>query len=325
MAEARNRAHGEALATKIRAENQQFQMDQQARQEQAVNQRMQMSDYLGGKRDERNFSQQKELQGLSQTFAKQQAEAGRAASLAENDRKRAEDAAQAAALAQAGGLPVEASMPEGVQGPGQMIDYGKVGTQGVGQLIGDRRMRDQNAAKVNENQIDNQRADARLEMDRKRVEALAARTGGRLTPEGRSEAIQNMVAEYGLSPEQAERRLSLVETKLMATSQVMPDQTGVKAESRLAEGAVRELRQQRTRLETNAEARAVYADNFGIAENEVDQHITNRINAAAASMRKQPAAPTQAPAAARQYPADVVTEQDRAEYDALLAEQGAGR
>jgi hypothetical protein len=88
----------------------------------------------------------------------------RADTLAEQLRKQQQDAEQARALAQAGGLPVEQAMPEGVQGPGPMMDYGKVGPQGVGQLIGDRRMRDQNAAMMQDRMADNERQDRGLEL-----------------------------------------------------------------------------------------------------------------------------------------------------------------
>jgi hypothetical protein len=146
VAEARQRAHGEMVANRIREENQRFMQQQQQAREQSDFQRTMLGDYLGRQRDTANF------------------ERSRAATLADTESKRKMDAQQAAALAQAGGLPVEQAMPEGVQGPGPMMDYGQVGTEGVGRLLTDRRMRDQNAAMAQERMIDNERADRGLEI-----------------------------------------------------------------------------------------------------------------------------------------------------------------
>ena len=134
------------VANRIREENQRFMQQQQQAREQSDFQRTMLGDYLGRQRDTANF------------------ERSRAATLADTESKRKMDAQQAAALAQAGGLPVEQAMPEGVQGPGPMMDYGQVGTEGVGRLLADRRMRDQNAAMMQERAIDNERQDRGLEI-----------------------------------------------------------------------------------------------------------------------------------------------------------------
>ncbi len=272
------------VANRIREENQRFMQQQQQAREQSDFQRTMLGDYLGRQRDTANF------------------ERSRAATLADTESKRKTDAQQAAALAQAGGLPVEQAMPEGVQGPGPIMDYGQVGTEGVGRLLADRRMRDQNAAMMQERAIDNERADKRLALDEQKIEASLRRNGG-TTPEGRAQMIPQLMAEYGFSEEEAARKIDLVANKLMSSSQVMPDQFGDKMGARIANENVKRLQAKLDRYERDTAALAQHAALRGITpeqaianlEQQIEQAMKDREAQMSGGLERSSPAKSQAP------------------------------
>lgn len=242
-------------------------------------------------RDLRNFGQQRDLIGMRQQYETEQA-----------NRARTEDADAATTLAPMLNLPVEAPMAGGAAGPGPMANYGKMGTKGVlaiaqnqRALADDQRMSDQNAAMQAERMADNERQDAALqgtgdyqkqvlELRRKQMENAAR--GGAATA-------------YKPSPVQVQNAQN------------------AEKQSAYYAGLARSW-------QTNEKARDQMIAQGQTLENLVAQAQLWQMRASAA-LEQPEQDPSQQPVqSGAAYPPDVLTEEDRAEYDALRAEESGG-
>lgn len=233
----------------------------------------------------------------------------RADIVAEQLRKQQLDTEQARALAGAGGLPAEQSMPEGVAGPGAVMDYGKVGTEGVGRLLNDRRVRDQNAATNADRMADNERDAAKFEHKAGTDAEIAAYREKLLAQRGQQ--FDQTIGLRAKDLAEKERANRANESARANTGQKLTPEQKIKLDQwdRELENLYM-LRKDKKKRD---------------AEGWTTQQVLDEIANAEAEQRSilQSAAPAQQPT--RQYPPDVLTEQDRAEYDALLAEQAGGR
>ena len=224
--------------------------DQQARmvQEQQFRQAM----------DATNFGQQKELAALSDQYVgrRQEADDARRVKAEEAQRmaKNAQDKADAESLQRfaesMGLLPSQSEMPAGMQGPAVPLPT----LQRPDDVIAVARLRQQEdrAAAAAANTLrDDQRADRRLSLEEERIAATIQRAGG-MTPETRALMIPALAAEYGWSPDEAARKIDLVANKLLAPSQVRPDQFVPKLEAKAAQSRVEDLQNRLQSLESDA-------------------------------------------------------------------------
>lgn len=249
-----------------------------AQQQAAATQRTMLSDFLARGRDDANFARSREASAADYERKRGDDLADQAA---KTQRDQAERATRAAALQQELGI--------GQPTPGAAVPIPMGGANFTTAQIPPTPGRTftnpedvETVARVREGQQRQNIAERKAEAS---IEASMRRVGG-MTPESRAAMIPQLMAEYGWDEKTAARKIDLVTNKLMSTSQVMPADNAGKMAGRLAESEIRGLRQQRMRLETDAEDRAIYAQTYGIEPEQVLTHITNRINQAMGSVQK---------------------------------------
>ena len=124
------------------------------------NREAQQADYATRRTDEnardlRNFGQTKELQGQSQAFQQQLAEARRQQEMADAEQKRTQDLAQGEEFLRASGLAQEVPGSMLFENPPTQVP--RLGLEASKALAANKRMMEQNAAMMQERAIDNER------------------------------------------------------------------------------------------------------------------------------------------------------------------------
>mgnify|MGYP000446822067 FL=1 len=203
----------------------------------------------------------------------------------------------------------------------------QLGTRAAESLVTQKRMGEQAAAAQAERAIDNARQDKALGIAQQRADNAATQRGGQLSPDQMLSVAQDLADEYGIGLDEAIRKVRLRGSKMLAESQVKPDDTGQKMSAGAAQKEVERLE---STLDSftgshSSSAMAAYAKDNGLASADQSRgHLLKRIEAA----NKKAEAARQAigatgkvakPAPTWTYPPNLTPDQ-KDEYDRLRTE-----
>lgn len=283
VAQARQQAHAEVLAERLRAQAQQHAVQMEQMRLQGQSQRDIYQNFVQNQRDERNHQQQRELMGERQTFERQQTEDSRA-----YDRQQGGEFLRAAGVGQPGA--------DFYLNPNSQPQTPELPLHAAQALVANQRMREQ-AAATNEDR-DAMRAATDAFRNRQldetvRYHNMPKGDAAPLTPEEENSRAENVMKALNatgvtLSKDEA---LAIVRSRKDKIPVPMPtaDKTMDRSVMRMGENDVTGLRAQRRKLETDAQARVNYAMSNGIDPDDVKAifaHIDARIKQASGSMTK---------------------------------------
>ena len=307
----RERARQEQLAVEAQRRAQQFQMEMD-QQRNAVHDRRVLADReWQGMRDNALFARDRQAKGedYARNLADKQAE--ERTKLAGN----AQRADQLQTVLEAGGaLPAQQDMPDGVQGPGLRMprltdptDVHAAASAYGSKMTREAANADRDAARADREAYQQ----GQLDLGRQRVEASKAGKGA-MSPEQRQKTIGALMAIHGYDEETANHFADLLEGKAIAMSQVAPIRPDQTPEAKIAWEKVQSAHQAYEKLLGQSQERIskngpAMLDAIAKAEAEYAKIAQPRQAAG-----RGPAMPKIT------FPPEIVTPEDRAEYERLF-------
>jgi len=264
------------------------------------------------------------------SWQEQQSQTAEARKQAEEQAKKAEDMQQGQEYLRASGMGQPGE--DYYLNPNSQPVVPSLGTRAAESLVTQKRMGEQAAAAQAERAIDNARQDKALGIAQQRADNAATQRGGQLSPDQMLSVAQDLADEYGIGLDEAIRKVRLRRSKMLAESQVKPDDTGQKMSVGAAQKEVEDLQETLKRFTGSYSSRemAAYAKDHGLASPDLARpHLVKRIEEAkrAAAAARQSIGATgrgSKPVPTFTYPPNL-TPAEKDEYDRLMMENVDGR